>query len=85
VDTEKEELGYLQFFFTLPTQLARPEKTYYLCPSKKRKLPGFIIPLEHFKSGQPDLQGLVHEGLRLIHKEQMKKCVQTGVVLAKKT
>jgi hypothetical protein len=48
VDTEKEELAAWRFFSSLPTHLARPEKTFYLCPSKKKELPGTTMTLEEF-------------------------------------
>jgi hypothetical protein len=40
VDTVKEEFGYLECFSPLPTHLARPETTFYLCPSPKKKVVG---------------------------------------------
>jgi hypothetical protein len=36
VDTEKEELDSLEFIFTPLNTSGRHEKTFYLCPSKKK-------------------------------------------------
>jgi hypothetical protein len=38
VDTVKEEFACLKYFFSLPTHLARPERTFNLCQSKKGEL-----------------------------------------------
>jgi hypothetical protein len=38
MDTVKEDFGCLGCFYILSTHLERPERTYYLCPSKKREL-----------------------------------------------
>jgi hypothetical protein len=42
----------LEFFSPLPTHLARPERTVYLCPSQKRELTEEIITPLKFKKGQ---------------------------------
>jgi hypothetical protein len=40
----KEEFSCVEGFFSpLPTHLARPKRTFYLCPSKKWELAGEII------------------------------------------
>jgi hypothetical protein len=39
-------------FSPLPTHLARPEKTFYLCPSQKRELAEEIITPLEFKKGR---------------------------------
>jgi hypothetical protein len=38
VATVKEEFDCLECFLPLPTHLARSERTFYLCPIRKRKL-----------------------------------------------
>jgi hypothetical protein len=51
VDTKKRSWAAWSFYSTPPDTPDKPEKTFYLCPSKKRKLPGFTkIPVE-FKKG----------------------------------
>jgi hypothetical protein len=51
VEAEKEELGCLKFFSHLSTHLGRPKKTFFLCPSKKRELPGITMTPEGFQKG----------------------------------
>jgi hypothetical protein len=53
VDTIKEEFSCLErFFHPSPNISARPEATFYLCPSRKMELACKIMTPEKFKKGR---------------------------------
>ncbi len=75
VDTVKRSLAALSVFSPLPTHLARPDRTFYICPSKKGNGEGrWLLLRSSRRAGEdPCPQRIVCEGLVLYIYTALKK------------
>jgi hypothetical protein len=77
VDTKKEELGCLEFFFTPPNTSGKAWEDFLPLSKQKRGVARHYNDSWGVLEGAVttpwvDLQGLVHEGLCVIHRAQRK-------------
>jgi hypothetical protein len=63
VNIAQEEFGRLECFFSPHRPLASPERTFNICPSRKKELVGSIMTPEGFKKGHGRLK---YFGIRLL-------------------